>query len=352
MDYSGIPEDVMEILQKNDIIAKKFNAIELKILSILNFNDFFEGLLTEISDKFSIPYLWLSIIQESTVAAQLRNGNSPELLNRSTVFVPKDIFLEIINNHRKPLLANDNLTQFIPLMPENTSSNIGSIAVAPITLDGKIVGSINQADTNPKRFEPHIDPSLLEQLALKVSLCLSNVTAHEKLKFLAFHDPLTGLLNRGVMKRVMGREYLRAKRYKNDLSVIFMDLDNFKRINDSAGHDAGDKALCLVADTLSRLKRDSDIVARFAGDEFVAILPSTSKVQAGNYIRRVMAVLDQTPVVHGGQQFHVKFSYGIVNFADSDVTDAETMLKKADQTLYNQKRVKKSKRNPNMSRLP
>ncbi|PIE60878.1 MAG: hypothetical protein CSA29_06200 [Desulfobacterales bacterium] len=351
MKIPKLPQVVMDILKENETTAKKFNEIEIKILSILNFKDFFEGLLTEISDKFAVPYLWLTIIEESSIVQQLRTGNCPELLNRSTVFLPRQTFLDIINNSQQPLLANGNLDQFFPLIPKNQSFNIGSIAVAPITLDGEIVGSINQADTNPKRFDPSIDPSLLEQLALKVSLCLSNVTAHEQLKFMAFHDPLTGLLNRGVMKRVMDREYLRAKRYKNDLSVIFLDLDDFKTINDSAGHDVGDKALCLVADTLVQLKRDSDIVARFAGDEFIVILPSTGKEQAGNYIRRVRSALDQKPLIQGKQQFHIKFSYGIVNYADQDVTDAGTMLKKADQALYNAKGAKKSKHRPNLDRL-
>ncbi|WDP89649.1 MAG: GGDEF domain-containing protein [Desulfobacter sp.] len=338
-----IPKALIDRLKENEAIAKKFTEIEISILSILNFNDFFEGLLREISDKFSIPHIWISIISESRIAAQLKENNGTELLRRSSAFVPKAAFLSIIQNSSKPLLANQDLDRFSQLMPELGDYSIGSIAVAPITLDGEIVGSINQADLDPGRFEPGIDTSLLEQLALKVSLCLSNVTAHEQLKFLAFHDPLTGLLNRGVMERVMDREFLRAKRYETELSIIFLDLDDFKTINDSAGHDVGDNALCLIADTLTRLKRDSDIVARFAGDEFVAILPSTGKSQAENYIRRVTADLDAHPLAFKDQQFWVKLSYGIANAADEGVTDAPSLLKAADQALYREKSRKKSR---------
>lgn len=338
-----IPSALIERLKKNEEIAKKFNEIEISILSILNFHDFFERLLCEISNKFSIPYIWISMIEESHLARQLKGSQEYERLRTSTVFVSRTAFLDIIQNRLTPFLANCQLDIYQALMPDKMTCTMGSIAVAPITLDGEIVGSINQADIDPRRFEPGIDTSLLEQLALKVSLCLSNVTAHERLKFLAFHDPLTGLLNRGVMERILEREYERAVRYKEDLSLIFLDLDAFKSINDTAGHDVGDKALVMTAETLTRLKRDSDIVARFAGDEFVVILPSTGKTQADNYIRRVKESLDATPLVCGDHRFNIKLSHGVASIRDTGVSDAQTLIKAADQLLYGVKKEKKSR---------
>jgi len=277
------------------------------------------------------------------LAQQLKDSPEYERLRTATSFVAKDTFLEIIQNRMTPFLANCQLEIYQALMPDKMSCTMGSIAVAPITLDGEIVGSINQADIDPLRFEPGIDTSLLEQLALKVSLCLSNVTAHERLKFLAFHDPLTGLLNRGVMERILDREYERAQRYKDDLSLIFLDLDAFKRINDTAGHDMGDKALCMVSDTLTRLKRDSDIVARFAGDEFVVILPSTEKSQADHYIRRVKERLDANPLKAGDHIFTIKLSHGVASLSDPKISDAQGLIKAADQLLYDVKKAKRSR---------
>jgi predicted signal transduction protein with EAL and GGDEF domain len=243
-----IPHSLLLRLQENEKIAQKFNEIEISILTILNFQDFLEKLLCEIRDKFSIGYIWISIIQESDIAKQLRDIQNSELLRTSTAFVPKEKFLTIIQNARCPLLANENLDIFHDLVPEMPDFEMGSIAIAPITLDGNVIGSINQADKDKKRFEPGIDTSLLERLALKVSLCLSNVTAHEKLKFLAFHDPLTGLLNRGVMERILEREFQRAKRYHTELALLFLDIDDFKSINDTFGHDNGDRSLCHISD--------------------------------------------------------------------------------------------------------
>lgn len=339
-----IPISVLERLKSNEIIARKFHEIEISILTILNFQDFIENLLSEISTKFSVPFAWLSIIDESRIAGYLRNINNSDLLKKSTAFLPKETFITLTNNRLKPLLANKDIGQFKALLPEDSDPNIGSIAIAPITLDGEIVGSFNQADKNIMRFKPGIDTSLLEQLALKVSLCLSNVTAHEQLKFLAFHDPLTGLLNRGVMERVLDREFMRSKRYHIDLTVIFLDLDDFKSINDTYGHDVGDVALCHIADSLTRHKRDSDIVARFAGDEFVVILPSTNKKQAQVYIDRVKNTLVQEPVKSGDSSFHLKLSHGISSIFDKGMDRSAVLLKAADKKLYQAKKQKKSRK--------
>ncbi|MBC2704838.1 sensor domain-containing diguanylate cyclase [Desulfobacula sp.] len=335
-----IPHSVLERLKNNEITARKFHEIEISILTILNFQDFIKKLLFEISSKFSVPYTWLSIIEESSISRYLQNIQNSKFLKTSTAFLPEKNFSSITRNQLKPLLANKNLTEFHPLIPEASEYKLGSIAIAPITLDGEIVGSINQADKNIHRFEPGIDTSLLEQLALKVSLCLSNVTAHEQLKFLAFHDPLTGLLNRGVMERALEREFQRSKRYHIDLTVLFLDLDDLKSINDTFGHDNGDMALCHTANCLKSHGRDSDIVARFAGDEFVVILPSTNKNQAANYINRVKQKLASDPLSANNTTFYVKLSHGLSSVFEKGMNSSAILLKAADKRLYQAKQNK------------
>ncbi|WP_299980911.1 sensor domain-containing diguanylate cyclase [Desulfobacula sp.] len=332
-----IPHSVLERLKNNEITARKFHEIEISILTILNFRDFIKKLLFEISSKFSVPYTWLSIIEESCISKYIQNS---KFLRASTALIPEKIFSDITRNRLKPLLANKNLNEFRALIPEASEYKIGSIAIAPITLDGEIVGSINQADKNIHRFEPGIDTSLLEQLALKVSLCLSNVTAHEQLKFLAFHDPLTGLLNRGVMERALEREFKRSKRYHIDLTVLFLDLDDLKSINDTFGHDNGDMALCHTANCLKLHRRDSDIVARFAGDEFVVILPSTNKSQAKNYINRVKQKLASDPLSANNTTFYVKLSHGLSSVFEKGMDSSAILLKTADKRLYQAKQNK------------
>ncbi len=336
-----IPKSFFERVKHNEIIARKFHEIELSILTILNFQDFIEKLLSEISSKFSVPYTWISIIEESSISKYFHDIQDSELLSTSTSFITKKNFTDITSNRLKPLLSNKEIDDFKPLIPGASNYHIGSIAIAPITMDGQIVGSFNQADHDIHRFEPGIDTSLLEQLALKVSLCLSNVTAHEKLKFLAFHDPLTNLLNRRVMERILEREFQRSKRYHIDLSILFLDLDDFKSINDTYGHDNGDLALCHVANCLNSLKRDSDIIARFAGDEFVAILPSTNKKQAQTFVARVKQKLASEPLSSENINFHVKLSHGLASVFEKGMDSSAVLLKAADKSLYQAKQNKR-----------
>ena len=337
-----IPQHLLERLKRNEEIARKFNEIEISILSILNFEDFFERLLFQIADKFSIPHIWLSIIQESTICKQLKGRIESAVLNSAIAFVSQERFLSIIKDS-KPLLANRNLTFFKDLMPDTLTEPLGSLAISPITLDGKLVGSINHADIDTIRFEPGMDTSLLEQLSQKVSLCLSNVTAHEQLKFLAYHDPLTGLFNRRVFERILDREFSRAKRYDDELSLIFLDFDDFKTINDTAGHSIGDNALCFFADTLGNLKRKQDIVARLAGDEFVVLLPSTKKEHAEQFIKRINEYFCTNPLVSSGYTFNLRISHGISSLSDEGVSNAAGLLKTADYRMYRHKAQKKKR---------
>ncbi|MFC1505422.1 DUF484 family protein, partial [Thermodesulfobacteriota bacterium] len=187
---------ILQRLKENEEIAQKFHEIETSILSILNFRDLFEVLLIEIQEKFRVPYTWISLIAKSEVSGLIAALESSAILKERLNIVDRERFMELVGTHRKPLLINANLKPYFKLLPQNHKYFIKSIAVAPITLDGEIIGSLNQADFEATRFQPGMDTTLLERLALKFSLCISNVTAHEKLKFLAFHDPLTGLLNR------------------------------------------------------------------------------------------------------------------------------------------------------------
>ncbi|MFC1813924.1 GGDEF domain-containing protein, partial [Thermodesulfobacteriota bacterium] len=167
---------------------------------------------------------------------------------------------------------------------------------------------------------------------------------HEKLKFLAYHDPLTDLLNRRVMEDVLKREFTRAVRYKSSLTVVFIDLDDFKTINDTYGHDRGDDLLKHVAKLLIDRCRETDVVARFAGDEFVIILPETSPENAERLIFRLMKDLSKYPLKKRGVTIPISISYGVASTKDTSIKNHQQLLKKADQKLYLAKKDKKSAR--------
>jgi len=111
--------------------------------------------------------------------------------------------------------------------------------------------------------------------------------AHEKHSFLASRDSLTGLLNRKLLEHIVKGEVDRAVRYKTPLTVVFLDVDDFKTVNDLYGHEAGDDVLKYVATQLPSMTRSSDVVARFAGDEFIIILPDTPVTEASKFATRL-----------------------------------------------------------------
>jgi diguanylate cyclase (GGDEF)-like protein len=215
-----------------------------------------------------------------------------------------------------------------------------SFAMVPITFDGKPSGSLNFADTLPERYQPGIDTGFLEQLGMIVSICLSNVAAHEELNTLAFKDPLTGLLNRRAMENALKREFARAKRYLIPMSLVFIDLDHFKKINDTYGHDYGDDLLRFVASNLTEMARESDIIARFAGDEFVLILPGTSAVEAGKFVKRIEGFFNANSLNFKGNQILAHFTHGIASVGDAGVSDPVSLIKKADEKLYEAKETR------------
>jgi diguanylate cyclase (GGDEF)-like protein len=333
---------IIERLKQNEDISRKFHEIETRILTILDFTDLFEILLTQIREKFKVPYAWLSMIEKSEVSTLIHSLESSEMLKERLNIIDRDSFFNLAGSKMKPLLANTDLKPYYRLLPKDYKYFIKSIAIAPISLDGEIIGSLNQADFSPRRFQPGIDTSCLEQLAVKVSLCLSNVTAHEKIRFMAYHDPLTKLLNRRVMESILKREMNRSRRYGSTLSVVFVDLDDFKKVNDRYGHDHGDALLQYVAEKLLDMSRDADVVARFAGDEFVLILPETPAESAEILMKRVEAYLTAHPLEAGGHCIPAAISFGVASTEDSHANTPSRILKGADKMLYRVKAEKKA----------
>jgi diguanylate cyclase (GGDEF)-like protein len=333
---------LIEQVKHNDEITRKFFEIEKRILSILNYKDLFESLLREIKIKFNMPYTWISIIEKSDLFNFIQSLETSDILKKHMNIVDKNTFLKLVGTKTTPLLINDNLKAYSKLIPRQDKHTIRSIAISPISLDGEIIGSLNQAHILPGHFKPGLDTSSLEQLAVKISFCLSNVTAHEKLKFLAYIDSLTGLLNRRAMENALKREFNREKRYKRMLSVVFIDLDDFKSVNDIYGHDRGDELLKYVARQLFDISRDTDIVARYAGDEFIFILPETSAASTKILMNRLKDYFISNPLNTAGTSIPVSISFGVASTEDKTIKNPAMLLKKADEMLYKAKAERKT----------
>jgi len=160
--------------------------------------------------------------------------------------------------------------------------------------------------------------------------------AKEKLNYQAYHDSLTGLPNRLLFYDRLQHAMKEANRYDKKIAVMFMDLDYFKTINDSLGHESGDKVLQYLAELLQKVLRSVDTVARFGGDEFVILLDAVESVDdVFEVIQKIMQAL-QTPYHIKQHSIHLRVSLGISIYPD-DSEDAQTLIRNADSAMYRAK---------------
>ncbi|MDL2272139.1 GGDEF domain-containing protein [Desulfovibrio sp. OttesenSCG-928-I05] len=158
------------------------------------------------------------------------------------------------------------------------------------------------------------------------------------------HDPLTGLANKRLFSTTLEREMQRSSRTKTELSLIMIDIDNFKQVNDQYGHVVGDEVLARLGDTLRHSVRPYDLAARIGGEEFCLILPGASSWKARTLGRRILETFRQEEFSAGDKRFNVTFSAGVVTTLCSIdcMTDTE-LLAKADAALYQAKRDGKNR---------
>jgi diguanylate cyclase (GGDEF)-like protein len=159
-----------------------------------------------------------------------------------------------------------------------------------------------------------------------------------KLERLSRTDALTGLTNRRRFLEVCEAELGRARRYGTHLSVVIVDLDHFKNVNDTRGHLAGDRTLAAVARVLAQTLRDVDTAARYGGEEFALLLPETDAAGAEEVATRCLRRIAKTPLDAGeGPSLHITASMGVATFPDAAVARIEDLLRRADEALYRAK---------------
>jgi diguanylate cyclase (GGDEF)-like protein len=164
----------------------------------------------------------------------------------------------------------------------------------------------------------------------------AKVAYAERVEYLAYHDGLTTLPNRSLFSKLLTQGISQAHRYNRKLAVLFLDLDRFKQINDTLGHDAGDLLLQEVGKRLKTCLRDSDAVARLGGDEFVVLLPELDEEKYAAMVARKILAAIGTPLSLAGQEFRVTASVGI-SIHPQDGLDEQTLMKNADIALYQAK---------------
>jgi diguanylate cyclase (GGDEF)-like protein len=218
-------------------------------------------------------------------------------------------------------------------------SDCYSMLLLPLLRQGELVGSLNMASSNAERFAADRGTDFVERLANIFSICLENALNHERLNMIGLTDPLTGIFNRRYLETRCQEEAANVRRYRTQLCCMFLDIDKFKRINDTHGHIMGDEVLRKVASLIKSGLRSNDVLARYGGEEFVVLLPQTGIHHACEIAERIRcAIAAHAFSFDGCNELQVTISIGVAQIpAESEGSDldiAHKLLAVADEALY------------------
>jgi diguanylate cyclase (GGDEF)-like protein/PAS domain S-box-containing protein len=158
-----------------------------------------------------------------------------------------------------------------------------------------------------------------------------------RLSYMARHDPLTGVFNRHALTEILDGETRRARRYEHPIGLLMIDVNRFKEVNDRFGHETGDKVLCRVAEALSRSVRDSDIVVRYGGDEFLVLLIETDG-ETEIVKNRIHSEVSRAGQMSFLEEFPITLSIGTAHWDPESGEPIEHVLNRADRAMYDEKR--------------
>jgi diguanylate cyclase (GGDEF)-like protein len=209
----------------------------------------------------------------------------------------------------------------------------GSCIIAPLKGGNEVRGVLNLADKEGSgQFDREIDLPVVEQIAEVVGAGLYNIELYQQMERRAKTDSLTGLANRRALEDALAREMDRVRRYGSPLTVMMLDVDQLKAVNDAEGHAAGDAVLRNLASLLVDTVRSVDAPGRWAGDEFFVVLPGTTATQAERLARRLLSRVHERPVTIGDKAVATSLSVGVAEVNREET--AEMLIDRVDQAMY------------------
>ncbi len=220
---------------------------------------------------------------------------------------------------------------------DKDDSVVRSLIIVPLKLGKSVRGILSTQSYSANAYSQE-DKETLELLAAHAVVALENAHLFSEVQELAITDSLTKIYNRRRFFELAELEFDRSRRYGSPVSVIMMDIDHFKRVNDSFGHAVGDAVLEKLAGLCAKSLREVDVFARYGGEEFVILLPETTSEEAHLTAERIRQLVARTPIDLEEHSLNVTMSFGIADL-DETCRNIEELLDRSDQALYHSKRT-------------
>ena len=334
---------------RNDDKMRRSQQRELRLLQAMDLGSLFEEMIGGLRESYRLEYVSVVLcdpdhdIRHLLLASGTPAESFPYLLmvESLTGLAPQYVAL------RRPWLGVYAACDHQLIFPG--ASGIATVAMIPLIFRDNLIGSINLGSEDAQRFTRDHASDFLAHLGVIGSFCIENGLNRARLLRSGFTDVLTGWHNRRYLQVRLQEELARACRDSSNLVCLMLDIDHFKRVNDTWGHAAGDAVLQELAQRVEAQVRASDVAARYGGEEFVVLLPSTNNAAGTRLAERIRAAVSATPIdLPGGESVHITASIGIANIAPGhDTTDLKTigdsLIARADVALYSAKSAGRDK---------
>ncbi len=332
---------LLATVQRNERSLKRFQDIELALMGAPDFGQFLEVVLNRLRHDFDLSGVHVMLAEiDDTLRDLIDTAEGVRALD-SGLCIAQDAgtFAAICGDGR--LWIGAPRERHVPLFGARAPA---SAVVIPLSRNGRYIGVIALGSRDAKRFAPDMATDFLERFGAVVAVCLENMWNRERLKRIGLTDPLTGLSNRRYFDQRLREEVIRGVRYGAPLACLLIDIDHFKRVNDSHGHATGDRALRAASACMRAQLRVTDTLARYGGEEFAALLVQTEQNWAGTVAERVRRAVARLEVPDDdGTLVPLTISIGLASIDPRDSADPEALpmrlLGAADAALYAAKRA-------------
>jgi len=327
---------LLRIATNNDQKQRNFQDYELSLLNSSGLFTLLSIILERHLEQFQLTEVTLLLLDpEYEFQRLLGSEPMPESWQGRLLFIDREQdFKETYSVRHRPTLSEFTPKLHRPFFPNHPE--LASVAILPLMRQNKLMGSLNLGSLKKDRFQANIGTQFLQHLTAVMSACIENARLQENIKQLGLLDPLTAINNRRFFDQRVKEEVNLAQRNKTPLSCLFIDLDHFKNINDTHGHQAGDEVLKRVAQIFNETMRTSDVLARYGGEEFVILLADTASQDAYDIAERLRKIVAETLFTLSSEtSLNVTLSIGLSTLGDNEqITTTQHLVSFADQAVY------------------